>query len=147
MGEPPELEVSVTAGSDRFAPDDDRWLSQTRLLHQDLARTAARLALHTRDTPGAKGGGLEVVLVLTPAVATAVVAAIRAWVARDRDRSVLVKWQADGRTVEFTVTVVDGDNAALHAALEHGLRAAGNATAEPAGDPADGQREDVDPRE
>ncbi|GAA2675592.1 hypothetical protein GCM10010400_42570 [Streptomyces aculeolatus] len=88
MGEPPELEVSVSAGSDRFAPDDDRWLSQTRLLHQDLARTAERLALHTRDTSGTKGGGLE-----------------------------------------------------------HGLRGAGKATAEPAEDLAEEQREDIDPRE
>jgi hypothetical protein len=143
----PELEVSVVARSDRFAPDDDRWLSQTRLLHQDLARTAERVALHTRETPGAKGGGLEVVVVLTPAVTTAVVAAIRAWVSRDRDRSAFLQWQTDGQITEFRVTIDNGDNAALCAALEHGLRAAGGSTTELSGDVAEERRGDVDARE
>lgn len=147
MHEPPELEVSVAARSERFAPDDDRWLSQTRLLHQDLAHAAERLALRTRETPGAKGGGLDVLVVLTPAVLTAFVAALRAWMSRDRDRSALVRYRVGDQVTELTVTVQDGDTATLQAALEHGLRAAGHAAAEPCADGAEERQEDIDARE
>ncbi|MGI5455682.1 effector-associated constant component EACC1 [Streptomyces sp. CA-249302] len=119
-----EVEVSVTATSDRFDADDDRWLSQVRLLHQDLGREARLAARATGGRSGTKGGGLpDVNMWLTPAVVLGVTSVIRAWIKRDRDRSVRLTWQEGGEPREFTVTSTNVDNATLQVALQEGLRA------------------------
>ncbi|MFJ6086324.1 hypothetical protein ACIQI8_33545 [Streptomyces sp. NPDC092369] len=121
-----ELRVSVTATSDRFAADDDRWLSQVRVLHGDLGReTRVVTGRPTAARPGTKGGWLpDVAVLLSPAVVAGVVAVVKAWLVRDRDRTVHLAWEVNGRKGEFTATASTADNATLQAALEHGLRAA-----------------------
>ncbi|MGW3283581.1 effector-associated constant component EACC1 [Streptomyces sp. NPDC001002] len=121
-----ELRVSVTATSDRFAVDDDRWLSQVRLLHEDLGReTPLVTGRPVAVRPGTKGGWLpDVAVLLSPAVVAGVVAVVKAWLVRDRDRTVHLAWEVNGRKGEFTATASTADNATLQAALEHGLRAA-----------------------
>lgn len=135
-----ELRVSVTASSERFDADDDRWLSQVRLLQDDLAREARLVTGQpTRARPGTKGGWLpDVAVLLTPAAVAGVVAVVKAWLVRDRDRTVRLAWEVDGRKGEFTAVASTADNATLQAALEHGLRAAtgfGAAAAEDEPDP------------
>ncbi|MEU8795879.1 hypothetical protein [Streptomyces sp. NPDC048643] len=79
----------------------------------------------TTTRPGTKGGSLpDVAVLLTPAGVAGVVAVVRAWLVRDRDRTVHLAWEVDGRKGEFTATASTADNATLQAALEHGLRAA-----------------------
>jgi hypothetical protein len=121
-----ELRVSVTASSERFDADDDRWLSQVRLLQDDLGReTRLVTGQPTTVRPGTKGGWLpDVVVLLAPASVAGVVAVVKAWLARDRDRTVHLAWEVDGRKGTFTATASTVDNATLQAALEHGLRAA-----------------------
>ncbi|WP_406154782.1 hypothetical protein OG806_01425 [Streptomyces sp. NBC_00882] len=121
-----ELRVSVTASSERFDADDDRWLSQVRLLQDDLGReTRLVTGQPTTVRPGTKGGWLpDVAVLLTPAAVAGVVAVVKAWLVRDRDRTVHLAWEVDGRKGEFTATASTSDNATLQAALEHGLRLA-----------------------
>jgi hypothetical protein len=126
-----ELRVSVTATSDRFAADDDRWLSQVRLLHEDLGReTPLVTGQPTTVRPGTKGGWLpDVAVLLGPAAVAGVVAVVKAWLVRDRDRTVHLVWEVNGEKGEFTATASTADNTTLQAALEHGLRAATGADA------------------
>ncbi|MER0241803.1 hypothetical protein AAHZ94_07150 [Streptomyces sp. HSW2009] len=127
MGDARTAEVRLVAHSDRFAADDDRWQEQVLLLHTALAE-ATGLMEH-RPAPGlalagTKGSVLPLVIGLTGPAVAGVVAAIAAWLGRDRGRSVHLAWSVDGRAGEFTVTGSTIDNATLRTALEHGLRAA-----------------------
>ncbi|WP_280879176.1 hypothetical protein [Streptomyces pseudovenezuelae] len=107
-------------------------MSQVRLLHEDLGRetplvtspgAASRRSAAIR--PGTKGGWLpDVAVLLSPAVVAGVVAVVKGWLVRDRDRVVHLAWEVDGKKGQFTATTSTVDNATLQAALEHGLRAA-----------------------
>lgn len=132
--------MSVAARSSRFDPDDDRWLSQVRILHQGLAKEAELLTRRPVDAPGTKGGGLpDVAVLLSSNVLTAVTTAFVAWLSRDRDRSIDLAWNVNGRQGKFTATGKGVDSATLQAALEHGVRAAIGPESEdpapPGGDP------------
>jgi hypothetical protein len=121
----------LEARSDRFDEDDDRWRSQVLLLHRALEEAAGPLERRSEPVSGTKGALSDVVLHLTsPGLVAGVVAALAAWLKRDRGRSVRLTWRVDGRSSEFTVTGTTIDNDTLRSALEHGLRAAaGNAMA------------------
>ncbi|MFJ5115995.1 hypothetical protein ACIQAD_35760 [Streptomyces sp. NPDC088551] len=117
--------VHLEAQSDRFGEDDDRWRSQVHLLHRALDEAVGPLERRSEPVPGAKGALSDVVLHLTgPGIVAGVVAALAAWLKRDRGRSVRLTWTVDGRRGEFTVTGTTIDNDTLRSALEHGLRAA-----------------------
>lgn len=114
------VRVTLKADSDRFAADDDRWLSQVRLLHQDLSREAELVEVRPPARDGAKGGALpDVVLVVAPVVIHEVARIIIAWLQRDRSRAVRVGFGAD----ELVVSGDHIDNATTQVALEHGLAA------------------------
>ncbi|MET9904488.1 hypothetical protein [Streptomyces sp. NPDC006446] len=126
--------MSVTATSDRFDPDDDRWLSQVRLLHEGLASEVPLAVRPTAGVPGTKGSGLpSIVVLLGSASVGGAVAIIRDWLKRDRDRRIDLTWEMDGRKGKVTVIATTVDNASLQTALEHGLRRAFGA--EPEDDP------------
>ncbi|WP_329394996.1 hypothetical protein [Streptomyces melanogenes] len=133
-----KLRVPITATSDRFDADDDRWLSQVRLLLEELGREAPVETRHTAGEPGAKSGGLpEVVLVIVPAAVGGIAAVIGHWLKNSRDRSVHLHWEEGGETGKLTVTTKNSDNAALQAAVEHWLRSrfrGGEGEEEPAPD-------------
>ncbi|MEU4352380.1 hypothetical protein [Streptomyces sp. NPDC023838] len=117
-----KLHVRITATSDRFDADDDRWLSQVRLLLDELGREVPLETRHTAGEPGTKSGGLPgVVLVIVPAAVGGVVAVIRDWLKNSRDRSVHLRWEEGGEKGELTVTTKNSDNAALQASVEHWL--------------------------
>jgi hypothetical protein len=138
-----ELRVSVAATSDRFDADDDRWLSQVRLLHEDLGQQTPLVSGRpTAVRPGTKGGWLpDVALLLSPAVVAGVVAVVKAWLVRDRDRTVHLAWEVNGEKGEFTATASTADNATLQAALEHGLRAATGSAGQGAADEPEAEPE------
>ncbi|MBB5937560.1 effector-associated constant component EACC1 [Streptomyces zagrosensis] len=130
-------EVRLAARSDRFDEDDDRWRSQVLHLHRALEEAAGRVECRSEPVSGTKGALSDVVLHLTgPGIVAGLVAALVAWLKRDRGRSVRLTWTVDGRRGEFTVTGTTIDNDTLRSALEHGLHAA-------AGDsPAPGEPDD-----
>ncbi|MFE6776470.1 hypothetical protein [Streptomyces sp. NPDC057702] len=127
MGDTDVAEVRLAAHSDRFAADDDRWQAQVLLLHAALVEATG--LVERRPEPitegtGTKGALSHVVIGLTGPAVAGTVAAIAAWLRRDRGRSVRLTWSVEGREGEFTVTGSTVDNATLRTALEHGLRAA-----------------------
>ncbi|MET7478659.1 hypothetical protein ABZT17_30435 [Streptomyces sp. NPDC005648] len=130
-----ELQLVVAATSDRFDADDDRWLSQVRLLHQDLSREGP-LTVRTAGggLAGAKGAGpQEVAVVVASGAVSGIVAIITTWLRLGRDRSIHVSWDdPDGSRRTFTVDATNVDNATLRSAIEHGLGTAGGD-----GDPGD----------
>ncbi|MFF2643721.1 hypothetical protein ACFVUB_28240 [Streptomyces niveus] len=124
-------EFRLEARSERFDENDDRWRSQVLLLHRALDEAVCPLERRSEPVSGTKGALSDVVLHLTgPGIVAGVVAALAAWLKRDRGRSVRLTWTVDGRRGEFTVTGATIDNDTLRSALEHGLRGA-------AGDSAD----------
>ncbi|MFF1476712.1 hypothetical protein ACFVYD_03870 [Streptomyces sp. NPDC058301] len=118
-----KLHVRITATSDRFDADDDRWLSQVRLLLDELGREVPLETRHTAGEPGTKSGGLhEVVLVIVSGAVGVVGVVISDWLKNSRDRAVHLRWDEGGEKGKLTVTTKNSDNATLQASVEHWLR-------------------------
>lgn len=101
------LEVVVEPRSDDYDEADDRWRAQVGTLYQDLS-TRVDTFQRGRAVPGTKGTVDEVILALGSSGAlTAAVECFRAWLQRDKNRSIDVRWDEDG--VERHVTF-SGDN-------------------------------------
>jgi NADPH-dependent glutamate synthase beta subunit-like oxidoreductase len=103
------VEVTITAGTVKFDPDDQRWVDQAATLYAALREEAGAVLQRGVPEPGAKGAVDTVVLALGSSGAlTAAVACFRAWLARDKTRTLTVAW-TDDTGDEQTVTVT-GDN-------------------------------------
>lgn len=96
-----ELEPS----SERFDPVDDRWLDQVAQLVADLRQEADSITRGFQPQTGTKGGLGPIIVSLGSAGAfTAAFEVIKAFVTRDRGRSVRVTWYEDGRAASLEVT-------------------------------------------
>jgi hypothetical protein len=101
------LELVIEPRSDDYDAADDRWRTQVGALRQELAAQVDTFQ-RGRPEPGAKGTVDEVILALGSSGAlTAAVECFRAWLQRDKSRSIDVRWDEDG--VERHVTF-SGDN-------------------------------------
>jgi hypothetical protein len=101
------FELMVEPRSDDYDAADDRWRTQVGTLHQELAAQVDTVQ-RGRSAPGAKGTIDEVILALGSSGAlTAAVECFRAWLQRDKSRSIDLRWDEDG--VERHVTF-SGDN-------------------------------------
>jgi Effector Associated Constant Component 1 len=101
------LELVVEPRSDDYDAADDRWRAQVGTLHQELAAQVDTFQ-RGRAASGTKGTVDEVILALGSSGAlTAAVECFRAWLQRDKNRSIDVRWDEDG--VERHVTF-SGDN-------------------------------------
>jgi hypothetical protein len=97
-----DFEIEVT--SERFDPVDDRWLGQVALLTADLRREGGVVTRRSVPQPGRKGDVGSLILALGSAgVFTAVIEAIKAFVARDDGRMVKLSWHQDGRLQSLEV--------------------------------------------
>ncbi|MET9588759.1 hypothetical protein ABZY10_37900 [Streptomyces sp. NPDC006539] len=104
-----DIELTLTAGTAKFDPESQRWLDQVATLHADLRREGAAISLRGAPEEVAKGAVEAVTLVLGSSGAlTAAVACFRAWLARDKTRSVTLAW-TDDQGAEQTLTIT-GDN-------------------------------------
>ncbi|UQX86972.1 hypothetical protein M6D93_11710 [Jatrophihabitans telluris] len=106
------FELVIEPRSDAYSADDDRWRDQVAVLVSDLEHVAEiRQRHHVRA--GAKGTITEVIVALGSAGAfTTTFEMFRAWLARDRDRRVDVRWDEDGQThfVTLTGSAIDVDS-------------------------------------
>ncbi|MFF2964081.1 hypothetical protein ACFVT1_35505 [Streptomyces sp. NPDC057963] len=104
-----EVEVAVQPGSGRFAPEDQPWLDQVAALHTALREEVGAVVRRGVPQPGEKGAFDTTVLALGSSGAlTAAVACFRAWLARDKSRTLTVTW-TDGAGAEQRLQVI-GDN-------------------------------------
>jgi len=105
------FEVVVEPRNDQYDPDDDGWQDQVRTLYADLDASVGTIR-RSRRVEGAKGGADQLILALGSAgVFTAVVECLRAWLGRDRDRRLDVRWVENGaeRSVTLTGEAVDDE--------------------------------------
>ena len=105
------FEVAVEPRNDHYDPDDDRWRDQVATL---VAELDAQVDTVRRGRPveGAKGVADQLIVALGSAGAfQAVVDCLRAWLGRDRDRRIDVRWDENGveRSVTLTGEAVDAE--------------------------------------
>jgi Effector Associated Constant Component 1 len=108
----PTVDVVITPQSYRYDDDDERWIEQVADLRRDLHSEAGLLFRPPAAvSPGTKGPVDEVILALGSAGAfTATLDMLRAWLNRDKTRTVRASWLADdGRRQEL---VLSAENAA-----------------------------------
>ena len=103
------FEVAVEPRNDEYDNDDARWRDQVVTLYEELD---AQVDVVQREHPveGAKGTVDQLIVALGSAGAfQAVVDCFRAWLGRDRDRRIDVRWDENGveRSVTLTGEAVD----------------------------------------
>ncbi|MFF4156656.1 hypothetical protein [Streptomyces sp. NPDC001678] len=104
-----EAEVVIRPETSRFDPDDQPWRDQVAALHAALREEAGSIVHRGVPRPGHKGAVEATVLVLgSSGGLTAAVTCFRAWLARDKTRTLTVVW-TDAAGVERSIRVV-GDN-------------------------------------
>ncbi|MEW1661113.1 hypothetical protein [Streptomyces sp. NPDC093707] len=104
-----DVEAAILPGTGRFDPEDDRWREQVAALYAALHEEAGTVFLRGVPEPGRKGDASTMVLALGSSGAlTAAVACFRAWLARDKTRTLTVTW-TDEAGAKQTIQV-SGDN-------------------------------------
>lgn len=98
------LDVRIEAGTDKFDPDDARWRSQVADLVTSLQQGVGGVRHERTTVPGAKGGTAEIILALgTSGAVTAAFNYLKAWLDRDRTRSLDISYSVDGREEKVTL--------------------------------------------
>jgi Effector Associated Constant Component 1 len=98
------LEVAVEPRNDSYDPDDDGWRDQVATLYADLDAQVDTIR-RAQAADGAKGAADQLVIALGSAgVFAAVVDCLRAWLGRDRDRRIDVRWVENGTERSLTLT-------------------------------------------
>jgi hypothetical protein len=92
------VELRLDASSDRFDAADDRWLDQVAGLVGELQTEVGVISRVREPVQGSKGSLDAILLSLSSAGAlTAAVELIKAWLQRDRSRSIKVSWSEEGK--------------------------------------------------
>lgn len=107
------FELAVEPYNEQYRADDDRWRDQVATLYEELH---AQVDVIARDqaVSGAKGSLDQLVVALGSAGAfRATVDCFRAWLARDKDRRIDVRWDDGGvrHHVTFTGEGMDAESA------------------------------------
>jgi hypothetical protein len=113
------LDVRIEAGTDRFDPGDERWMAQVSDLVSSLEQGVGGVRHERTTIPGAKGGTAEIILALgTSGAITAAVGYLRAWLDRDRSRSLDISYTVEGREEKVTLKGDNVDKTAINAVAE-----------------------------
>lgn len=113
------LELVIEARTDRYDHTDDRWRDQVSQLHTSLRGEVGGLRRERSAVPGTKGTVETVILALGSAGAfTAAIECFRAWLGRDRTRSLEISWWGDGRQERVVIQGEAIDTAALQTVAE-----------------------------
>lgn len=116
------MSMTIRPAHSAYNPSDDRWLTQVNLLLADLKAGGGDVERKVTPVPGQKGGPETIILALgTSGAITAAVEVIKAWLGRDRKRSLELALDRDGKkeTVSVTGTV---DTATLTHFMEKALQ-------------------------
>lgn len=117
------FELTIEPFTTRFHPDDERWRAQVSQLHSALADEIGGVRRHRVPVHGAKGGVETVILALGSAGAfTAAAEYLRAWLGRDKTRSLEVSWTADGHQHVVTIRGEAMDASSFRAVAEAAAR-------------------------
>jgi hypothetical protein len=116
------MSLTIKPSHSAYSPSDDRWLTQVNLLLGDLKSGGGDVERKVTPVPGQKGGIETIILALgTSGVITASVEIIKAWLARDKKRSLELAIDRDGKkeTVSVSGTV---DTTTLTKFMEKALK-------------------------
>lgn len=114
------LVVTLSARTDRYDADDDRWVDQVAELRRSLRSETGAVQPAPAAVPGMKGAVDQLILALGSAGAfTATVEMLRVWLARDRTRSLHAEWIDDtGTQREVTLSAQNADSRTLAPLVE-----------------------------
>lgn len=93
------MDLKLEPLSQRFDPLDDRWLAQVAQLVTDLQKELDDVRRHGKSEPGTKGVELGAIVVSlgSAGMFTAAVEVVKAFVGRDRGRSIRLSWHENGK--------------------------------------------------
>jgi len=95
-----KFEIQIDPVSEDYDPNDDRWIEQIDNLLTDCKREAGDIRMETTPEEGKKGGFDAIFLLLDSSQAIGYAFDIfKAWVMRDRTRSLKIKIN-DGKNVK-----------------------------------------------
>jgi hypothetical protein len=115
------MSLTIKPAHAAYSPNDDRWLTQVNLLLGDLKAGGGEVERKTTPVAGQKGGIETIILALgTSGAIAAAVEIMKAWLARDKKRSLELAVDRGGRkeTVSVSGTV---DAATLTKFMEKAL--------------------------
>jgi membrane-associated two-gene conflict system component 1 (EACC1) len=114
------LEVTLSARTDRYDADDDRWLDQVAELRRTLRQETGAVQAAPAAVAGMKGAVDQLILALGSAGAfTTTVEMLRVWLARDKTRSVHAEWtDENGTHCEATLSAENADSTTLAPLVE-----------------------------
>jgi hypothetical protein len=114
VDDPGEIELTLEPRTDHYDPHDDRWRAEVSDLLSGLDREVGGVRQERSPVTGAKGGVEAVIVALGSAGAfTATVEYLRAWLGRDRTRSLEISWSVDGQEQSVSVRGEAIDQSAL----------------------------------
>lgn len=132
------FQLVAVPSTEKYDPEDDRWRQQVTGFYGDLEREVGPVERVRTPVEGTKGGAETVILALGSAGAfTAAVQFFRAWLGRDRSRSLEISWSdgKDTRTVAVKGDAID-DSALEEIAKAAAKRIGGPGWATPATEPS-----------
>ena len=96
-GQEQVFELSLAPQTSRYDPEDDRWRMQVTELLVGLQQEVGGVRRDSTASEGTKGGAEQLIVALGSAGAfTAAVEFVKAWLARDRTRSLQISWSGEG---------------------------------------------------
>lgn len=97
--------LRIMAESESFDPNDSRWIQQVNALVADLQASVGKTRKEVIPVKGHKGGIETIILALGSAGAiTAAVEIFKAWLGRDRTRSLTLSTIKEGKEQTVVVT-------------------------------------------
>jgi hypothetical protein len=98
------FEIAIEPRNENYDPDDKGWRGQVATLCQGLDAEVDTVR-RAQPVEGAKGAVDQLIIALGSAgVFAAVVDCLRAWLGRDRDRRIDVRWVENGQERSVTLT-------------------------------------------
>lgn len=99
-------QIILEPASVDYDTDDQRWINQVEQLYRDLEEEVGEIIKVTTPVEGKKGGIEEVILkILTGGLVDAAVEIFKAWLGRDKSRTLTMKIIRDGKEEIFELSV------------------------------------------
>ena len=104
-GSTPSFELAVTPANARFDPNDERWLEQVSEFIVQARRELPGTELRSVPVRGTKGAAAELIIALgTSGAFETALAFFRGWLGRDKDRGLVLKWDAEGHRGDLSIS-------------------------------------------
>jgi hypothetical protein len=108
------VDITLQAHSDKFDPDDEKWLAQEAELLAELRHEVDGVRREASASPGDKGFIDSIIMAIVSGGAlTAALSCLQAWLSRDRTRRIELAWTVDGREEKIVLSGTGIDKQAM----------------------------------